>query len=369
MTQEDIRILMTPMAIAGQEAIGSMGADNPIAVLSNKAKPLFNYFKQNFAQVTNPPIDPIREELVMSLVSLIGPRPNLLGLHSGGEHMRLEVTQPILTNKDLERIRNIEKTTKGAFRTKTLDICYAADQGAAGMERRYNQSVRQAEEAVREDFNILILSDRVSVSSTDSDTGPAGHLSRTSSSGACRPAYRVRTGGGNRCRARSTSLCHAGRLWRRGDQSVSCLRNSRFNQGRLVRKTRQQRNQQRYIKAVGKGMLKVMSKMGISTYQSYCGAQIFDAVGLKTDFVEKYFTGTASIVEGVGLKEVAEEAVRWHRDAYGDNPIYCQCAGCGRRLCLPSSRRRSHAGRRTPLPSCNMPRAPMMPRPLLNSPS
>lgn len=125
-TQEDLRMLMTPMAATGQEAIGSMGADNPLAVLSNKPKPLFNYFKQNFAQVTNPPIDPIREELVMSLVSLIGPRPNLLDQDAAGSHMRLEVHQPILTNKDLERIRNIEKTTDGAFRTQTLDICYAA---------------------------------------------------------------------------------------------------------------------------------------------------------------------------------------------------------------------------------------------------
>ncbi|MFU8849357.1 MAG: glutamate synthase central domain-containing protein, partial [Opitutales bacterium] len=144
-TQEDIKMLMVPMAVTGQEAIGSMGADNPVAVLSSKPKPLFNYFKQNFAQVTNPPIDPIREELVMSLVSLIGPRPNLLGLHEAGRHMRLEVSQPILSNKDLDRIRSIEKTTDGTFRTHTLDICYRADQCAAGMEAALEALCQAAE--------------------------------------------------------------------------------------------------------------------------------------------------------------------------------------------------------------------------------
>ena len=131
-----------------------MGADNPVAVLSRKPKPLANYFKQNFAQVTNPPIDPIREELVMSLVSLIGPRPNLLGRESAGEHMRLEVSQPILTNND------IEDHTAGAFRTCTLDICYPAEQGPDGMEPAVADLCRQAEQAVCDGYNILILSDR-----------------------------------------------------------------------------------------------------------------------------------------------------------------------------------------------------------------
>jgi glutamate synthase (NADPH/NADH) large chain len=159
-TQEDIKFLMTPMAATGQEAIGSMGADNPVAVLSNRSKPLANYFKQNFAQVTNPPIDPIREELVMSLVSLIGPRPNLLGYASAGNHMRLEVCQPILTNTDIERIRHIKDHTDGAFRTRTLAICYPASQGADGMEAALSAVCKQAEAAVGEGDNILILSDR-----------------------------------------------------------------------------------------------------------------------------------------------------------------------------------------------------------------
>ncbi|MAT64441.1 MAG: glutamate synthase large subunit [Gammaproteobacteria bacterium] len=320
-TQEDLRMLMTPMAATGQEAIGSMGADNPLAVLSNKPKPLFNYFKQNFAQVTNPPIDPIREELVMSLVSLIGPRPNLLDQDAAGSHMRLEVHQPILTNKDLERIRNIEKTTDGAFRTQTLDICYAAQAGAAGMETAIEELCRQAEAAVREGFNILILSDR----SVSAERLPIPALLATSAvhhhlvrqglrteaglvleSGAPREVHHFCVLAGYGAEAINPYLAF---------ESLSSLHD--FPEG--VEETDLHK---RYIKAVGKGMLKVMSKMGISTYQSYCGAQIFDAVGLQQSFVDRYFAGTASMIEGAGLAEIAEETVRCHRDAFGDAPIY-----------------------------------------------
>ncbi|MCG8429435.1 MAG: glutamate synthase subunit alpha, partial [Chromatiales bacterium] len=159
-TQEEIKFLLVPMVLTGQEATGSMGTDVPPSVLSRKAKHLSTYFKQNFAQVTNPPIDPIREEIVMSLVTLIGPRPNLLGMEDGGPDMRLEINQPVLTNADLERIRDIEDSTKGAFRTKTLNICYSMEQGAAGMEAALEKLCEAAEKAVREDYNILILSDR-----------------------------------------------------------------------------------------------------------------------------------------------------------------------------------------------------------------
>ena len=321
-TQEDVKILMRPMATTGQEAIGSMGADNPIAVLSNKAKPLFNYFKQNFAQVTNPPIDPIREELVMSLVSLIGPRPNLLDLDSTGSHMRLEVHQPILTNKDLERIRNIENTTKGAFRTKTVSICYPAEQGAAGMGAALQRVCAEAEKAVREDYNILILSDR-QVSSTLmaipallATSAVHHHLVRAGlrtdsglvlETGAAREVHHFACLAGYGAEAINPYLAF---------ETISSLR-AEYPDG-----VDELEAHKRYIKAVGKGLLKVMSKMGISTYQSYCGAQIFDAIGLKSSFVDQYFTGTVSMVEGIGLAEVAEEASRWHRDAYGDALIY-----------------------------------------------
>ena len=328
-TQEDLKMLMTPMAVTGQEGIGSMGADNPIAVLSNKAKPLFNYFKQNFAQVTNPPIDPIREELVMSLVSLIGPRPNLLGIHDGGEHMRLEVSQPILTNKDLERIRNIEKTTDGAFRTCTLDICYPAEQGADGMKAAVEALDAAAEQAVSEGYNILILSDR----SVSAERLPIPALLATSAvhhhlvrhglrtetglvveTGAAREVHQFAVLAGYGAEAINPYLAF---------ETLSAMKDDLPNDLELAEINK------RYIKAIGKGLLKVFSKMGISTYQSYCGAQIFDAVGLKTSFVERYFTGTASMIEGVGMEEVAQEAARWHRDAYGNNPIYANALDVG----------------------------------------
>jgi len=321
-TQEDLKFLMTPMAVTGQEAIGSMGADNPIAVLSNKAKPLSNYFKQNFAQVTNPPIDPIREELVMSLVSLIGPRPNLLGHESAGEHMRLEVSQPILTNTDLERIRHIEDHTGGAFRTRTLDICYPAIQGVVGMQAALESVCQQAEAAIGEGYNILILSDRdmdadhIAIPALLATSAVHHHLVRTGlrtesglviETGTAREVHHFATLAGYGAEAINPYLAF---------ETLASMRN------RLPEQLSEDEVQTRYIKAIGKGLLKVMSKMGISTYQSYCGAQIFDAVGLSSEFVDRYFTGTATTIEGAGLDEIAGEAVHWHRDAYGDAPIY-----------------------------------------------
>ena len=160
-TQEDFKLLMAPMATTGQEAVGSMGTDTPISALSNKSKLLYTYFKQNFAQVTNPPIDPIREESVMSLVSFIGPRPNILDLEGSSREKRLEVRQPILTNEDLEKIRAIGDMRDNQFKTKTIDITYMADKGAAGMEAALADICAIAEEAVRGEYNIIILSDRL----------------------------------------------------------------------------------------------------------------------------------------------------------------------------------------------------------------
>src|SRR5690242_3465897 len=158
-TQEDLQFFLEPMAVAGDDPIGSMGSDTPIAVLSKKPKLLYNYFKQNFAQVTNPPIDPIREELVMSLVSMIGPRPNLLG-HEAGTHKRLEVAQPVLTNADVEKIRSISELLDGAFRTSTIDCTWDAREGAEGLEKAVARICSEATDAVLQDNNILILSDR-----------------------------------------------------------------------------------------------------------------------------------------------------------------------------------------------------------------
>ena len=159
-TQEDLRILMSPMASQGEEAVGSMGNDTPISALSDKPKLLFTYFKQNFAQVTNPPIDPIREELVMSLVSIIGPRPNLFDLEGTSRLKRLEVRQPILTDADLEKIRAISEVGDGHFKSRILDTTWPAEHGAAGLKEALDTLCVRAEAAVREGINIIILSDR-----------------------------------------------------------------------------------------------------------------------------------------------------------------------------------------------------------------
>jgi glutamate synthase (NADPH/NADH) large chain len=321
-TQEDVKFLMTPMALSGEEAVGSMGADNPIAVLSSKPKPLFNYFKQNFAQVTNPPIDPIREELVMSLVSLIGPRPNLLGINDAGTHLRLEVDHPVLTNTDLARIRHIEDHTAGAFRTKTISICYAVQQGVAGMKPAVAALCAAAERAVRDGYNILVLSDRA----TDADHIPIPALLATAAVHHHLVRMGLRTESGLVVETGAArEVHHFAVLAGYGAEAINPY--LAFDTLSALRPTLPERIPEadlhkRYIKGVCKGLLKVMSKMGISTYQSYCGAQIFDAVGLASDFVDTYFTGTASRIEGVGLQEVAEESARWHQEAFGANPIY-----------------------------------------------
>jgi glutamate synthase (NADPH/NADH) large chain len=320
-TQEDIQFFLEPMAASGDDPVGSMGADTPIAVLSRRAKLLYEYFKQNFAQVTNPPIDPIREELVMSLVSMIGPRPNLLG-RDAGTHKRLEVAQPILTDEDLAKIRSISELLDGAFRTATLDATWPADEGPAGLERALDQLSRDATDQVLAGMNILILSDRMV--SQDRIPIPAALATAAVHHHLIRQGLRMQTGLVIET-GEAREVHHFCVLAGYGAEAVNpylafeTLEQLRVQNGLKLSAYEARKN---YIKAVGKGVLKVMSKMGISTYQSYCGAQIFDAVGLSTEFVEKFFTGTATTIEGAGLREIAEEAVRRHRDAYGDAPIY-----------------------------------------------
>jgi glutamate synthase (NADPH/NADH) large chain len=321
-SQEDIKFLLTPMVLTGQEATGSMGADNPPSVLSLRAKHLSTYFKQNFAQVTNPPIDPIREELVMSLVSLIGPRPNLLNMEDAGDHMRLEVSQPVLTNEDLERIRHIEDNTGGAFRTKTLDIVYSAVNGVEGMMPALTALCEQAEQKVREGYNILILSDR----RVDADNIAIPALLATSAvhHHLIRKGLRTESGLVLETGA-ALEVHHFATLAGYGAEAVNPYLAFDTIQALLPSLSEPlafAEAQRRYIKAVGKGLKKVMSKMGISTYQSYCGAQIFDAVGLSSGFIDAYFTGTTTTIEGAGLFEIAAEAVKWHDKAYGDQLIY-----------------------------------------------
>ncbi|MEY6431521.1 glutamate synthase large subunit [Thioalkalicoccus limnaeus] len=321
-TQEDLKLLLTPMILSGQEAIGSMGADNPPSVLSSRPKHLSTYFKQNFAQVTNPPIDPIREELVMSLVCMIGPRPNLLGIDEAGQHWRLETPQPVLTNQDLERIRHIEYSSGGAFRTRTLDIVYPATEGAAGMGPALERLCQQAERAVLDGYNILILSDR----NTNLDHIPIPSLLATSAVHHHLIRRGLRTSSGLVVETGSAlEVHHFATLEGYGAEAINPYLAFDTIQSMLPRLPEPlsfEEAQRRYIKGVGKGLLKVMSKMGISMLESYCGAQIFDAVGLDEAFVQRYFTGTHSRIGGVGLAEVAEEAVRWHAAAYGGAHIY-----------------------------------------------
>jgi glutamate synthase (NADPH) large chain len=320
-TKEDLAVLMAPMASTGQEAVGSMGNDAPISALSDRSKMLDTYFKQNFAQVTNPPIDPIREELVMSLVSFIGPRPNLLDLKGTSKHMRLEVAQPILTNEELERIRNIGTVRENPFRTVTIDITYDVANGAEYMEAALDSVCAQAERAVNDGYNIIILSDRavsaerIPISALLATSATHHHLIRKGlrtlvglvvESGEPREVHQFCTLAGYGAEAINPYLAF---------ETLEAMLPT------LDEKISAYEAVKRYIKAVDKGILKVMSKMGISTYQSYCGAQIFDAIGLSTEFVKKYFTGTATQIEGVGLAEIAEETFRRHDDAFGLNPV------------------------------------------------
>ena len=320
-TQEDVNRFLEPMAVDGDDPIGSMGTDTPIAVLSDKPRLLYDYFKQNFAQVTNPPIDPIREELVMSLLSMIGPRPNLLG-HEAGTHKRLEVEQPILTNDDLAKIRSVEAVLDGAFRCATIDCTWKASKGAKGLKMALKEMCWAATEAVLGDANILILSDRAQ--DEDRVPMPAALATAAVHHQLVRQGLRMQTGLVVET-GEAREVHHFCVLAGYGAEAINpyvAFETLEDIRARKHADLAPEKVQQNYIKAIGKGIRKVMSKMGISTYQSYCGAQIFDAIGLSSDFIEKYFTGTASTIEGVGLMEIAEESMRRHAQAYGDNPLY-----------------------------------------------
>jgi glutamate synthase (NADPH/NADH) large chain len=321
-TQEDLKFLMTPMASVGEEAIGSMGNDTPISALSDKPKMLYTYFKQNFAQVTNPPIDPIREEIVMSLVSFIGPRPNLFDHEGTSKRKRLEVRQPILTNDDLEKIRSISKVKGAGFEALTLDTTYATEDGAAGMAGALDALCAAAEQAVRGDVNIIILSDRA----TGPDRIPIPALLATAGVHHHLIRKGLRTSVGLVVESgEPREVHHFACLAGYGAEAINpylAFETLIAIQDELPKKLGEKEIVKHYIKAINKGLLKVMSKMGISTYQSYCGAQIFDAVGLSSEFVAQFFSGTATRIEGVGLGEIGEETVRRHRQAFGDAPVY-----------------------------------------------
>ncbi|NHC06473.1 glutamate synthase large subunit [Azonexus fungiphilus] len=318
-TQEDIKVILEPMVQSGEEPTGSMGTDSALPVLSKKNKTLYTYFKQLFAQVTNPPIDPIREELVMSLVSFIGPKPNLLNTADINPPIRLEVSQPVLSFSDIEKLRNIEQYTSGKFRSFELDICYPVAWGKEGIEARLASLAADAEDAVRSGANILIVSDRkldaehVAIPALLATSTIHQHLVkkglRTSTglvveTGSAREVHHFALLGGYGAEAVHPYLAL---------ETIESLAKGDAEKAEKFTKN--------FIKAIGKGLCKVMSKMGISTYMSYTGAQIFEAIGLKKDFIEKYFTGTPSNVEGIGIFEVAEEAIRLHDEAFSADPV------------------------------------------------
>ena len=320
-TQEDIKFLMAPMAANGEEAIGSMGNDSPLAVLSDKNKPLYNYFKQLFAQVTNPPIDPIREAIVMSLVSFIGPRPNLLDINQVNPPLRLEVSQPILDFADMQKIRDIDRHTQGKFKSHVLDITYPLDWGHEGVEAKLASLCAEAVDAIKSGKNILVVSDRtvsatqVAVPALLALSAIHQHLVREGmrtlaglvvETGSAREIHHFAVLAGYGAEAVHPYLAM---------ETLACMHQD------LSGDLSAEKAVYNYVKAIGKGLSKIMSKMGISTYMSYCGAQIFEAIGINKDTIEKYFTGTPSQVQGIGVFEIAEEAIRVHQQAFSEDPI------------------------------------------------
>ncbi|MEI7536030.1 MAG: glutamate synthase-related protein [Comamonadaceae bacterium] len=320
-TQEDIKFLLSPMAAVGEEAIGSMGNDSPLAVLSDRNKLLYNYFKQLFAQVTNPPIDPIREAIVMSLVSFIGPKPNLLDINQVNPPMRLEVTQPVLDFAEMAKLRDIEKHTQGKFRSYTLDITYPLAWGHEGVEAKLASLCAEAVDAIRGGKNIIIISDRavsaaqLAIPALLALSAIHQHLVREG----------LRTIAGLVVETGSArEVHHFGVLAGYGAEAVHpylAMETLVSIHQSLPGDLSADKAIYNYVKAVGKGLSKIMSKMGVSTYMSYCGAQLFEVIGLSGETVSKYFAGTPSRVGGIGVFEIAEEAIRMHKSAFSQDPV------------------------------------------------
>jgi glutamate synthase (NADPH) large chain len=311
-TLEDLRILMAPMVNDAQEPVGSMGTDTPVAVLSDKSRNLFDYFQQLFAQVTNPPIDSIREEMVMSLVSFVGAEGNLLD--GGPEHARMiELPQPVLTNEDLERLRWVDRQH---FQAKTISIGFSAQPGR--MRRALDRLCREAEEYVLDGYEVIILTDRT----VDSDHAAIPALLAVSAV----HHYLIRRGLRSRCgliveTGEAREVHHFATLLGFGASAVNpyvafetiedMRRRQLLPEDMLADEARE-----RYLKALGKGLLKTMSKMGISTMSSYIGAEIFEAVGLSDEVIEEFFPGTVSRIGGIDLATIEREVLMRHEAAY-----------------------------------------------------
>ncbi|HEY2767420.1 MAG TPA: glutamate synthase large subunit [Solirubrobacteraceae bacterium] len=334
-SQEDLRVLLTPMAREGSEPVGSMGNDVSLAVLSDQAPPLFSYFKQLFAQVTNPPIDPIREEIVMSLATTLGTERNLFDETPEHAH-KLVMRQPILLNRELETLRHI---SHDVFASRTIDITWPVQEGAAGMQHALDRVCAEAHDAIAQDVNIIILSDRLvgprraPIPSLLAVASVHHHLVREGTrlragivleSGEPREIHHFATLIGYGASAINPylmletldELAYKGLIEIAGNAGPT-LAEIAAGDGRPGRATvSSEQAAQNVVKAIGKGLLKTISKMGISTIQSYRGAQIFEAVGLGRELVDRRFTGTASRIGGVGLHELALEAIERHARAW-----------------------------------------------------
>lgn len=313
-TIEDLKMLLTPMAVNGEEAIGSMGHDTPLAVLSDRPQLLFKYFKQLFAQVTNPPIDPIREHLVMSLITTIGPKANLLS-ETPQHARRIKIQQPILTNADLEKIRQISDKN---FKPITLKMLFRTANGPKEMAVAVDRICQEASDAIAEGYKFIILSDRggneewAPIPSLLAVSAIHHHLIRESLR--TEIGLIVETG-------EAREVAHFAQLIGYGAGSVNPYLafetlTDMAREEYLPEAIDEFTAETKYIKAVNKGLLKIFSKMGISTVQSYCGAQIYEALGLNKETIDRYFTGTPSKISGIGIDTIAEEVLRRHTTAY-----------------------------------------------------
>jgi len=312
-TQEDIEIILRPMALGAEEPVGSMGTDTPLAVLSQRPRLLYDYFKQLFAQVTNPPLDAIREELVTSMESTIGPERNLL-VPEPESCRQIVIKYPIIDNEGVAKVRHTEVP---GFRSVTLPMLYPAGEGGAGLERALDQLRQQAEEAVLAGHTVLFLSDRgvneklAPIPSLLATAGVHHHLVREGLRTRC--ALVVETGD-------AREVHHMALLIGYGAGAVNPYLAFEtlgdMIQQRVIEGISHDKAVLNYIKGLNKGILKVMSKMGISTLQSYCGAQIFEAIGLDKSFVDRYFTWTASRIGGADINVIAREVRERHRRAF-----------------------------------------------------
>src|SRR5213594_2591486 len=317
-THEDLRILLLPMAKNGEEPVGSMGTDTALAVLSDRPRPLYDYFKQLFAQVTNPPLDQIREELVTAMESTVGPERNLLSPEPASCR-QIVLPDPVLSNAELAKLTHVAGR---GFKSVTLPMLWPVAESAAGLERALEALQQRASAAIAEGYNVLILSDR----GIDRETAAIPSLLAT----AAVHHHLVRRGERTRCGlvvetgdAREVhQLCL---LIGYGAGAVNPwvafeTIDDMIGEG-LLTGTDRVKAVKNYIKALNKGILKVMAKMGISTLQSYTGAQIFEAIGLDGDLVYRYFTGTVSRVSGIGLDVIADEVRRRHERAFPERPL------------------------------------------------